>query len=119
MLNVSQMKKADGFVKHCRDVRNLKFQKHERVMKKALNCWLSSVVVDPEVCQGLTTDEVKADLRNVNPTKAAGPDKIHPRILHHVGPVSISMLMSVFNKSWAETKVPQEWKVADICPIQK
>ena len=44
-------------------------------------------MVDPEACQRFTTDEVKAALRNINPTKAAGPDKIHPRLLHHLGPV--------------------------------
>ena len=88
---------------------NLKFQKHKREMKKVLNSRLMSEVVDPEVCQGFTTDEVKAGLRNFNPTMAAGPDKIHPRFLHHLGPFSLSLLKSMFKKSWAETKVPQEW----------
>ena len=64
--------------------------------------------MDPEVCQGFATDEVKAVLRNINPTKAAGPDKVHSRFLHHLGPVSYSNLTSIFNKSWADTKVPQE-----------
>ena len=87
-------------------------------MKKALSSRLRTEVVDVEVCQGFTTDEVKAALRNINPTKAAGPDKIHPR-MHHLGLVSISLLTSIFNKSLAETKVPQEWRVADIRPIPK
>ena len=46
-------------------------EKHEREMKKVLNSWLSSEVVDPEVCQGFTTDEVKAALRSIYPTMAA------------------------------------------------
>ena len=76
-------------------------------------------MVDPEVCQGFTTDEVRAALRNINPTITAGPDKIHPRFLHHLGPVSISQLTSIFKKSWMETKVPQEWRVTDIRLIPK
>ena len=84
-------------------------QEHDRGMKKALSSRVRSEVVDPEVCQGFTTDEVEAALRNINPSKAAGPDNVRPSFLHHLGPVSISLLLSIFNKSWAETKVPQEW----------
>ena len=57
--------------------------------------------------QGFITDEVKADLCNINPTNAARPDKIHPRFLHHLVSVPIFQLMSILDKSWAETKVPQ------------
>ena len=95
------------------------FEKHERGITKAFSGRLRSEVVDPEVCQGITTDEVKAAHRNINPTKAAGPVKIHPKFLHHQSPVSISMLTSILNKSWAEKNVPQEWRVADIRPIPK
>ena len=56
-----------------------------------------SEVVDTEVCQGFTTYKVKAALSNINPTKAAGPDKIHPLFLHKLGPVSISLLTRIFN----------------------
>ena len=84
-----------------------------------LNSRLRSEVVDSEECQGLTSDVVKADLRNINPTKAAGLDKIHPSFLHHLGLITISLLTSSFNKSWVETKVPQEWRVANIRPIPK
>ena len=52
-------------------------------------------------------------------SKAAGPDKTFPSFLPHLGPFFISLLMSIFNKSWAETKVPQEWRVADIRPARK
>ena len=76
-------------------------------------------MVDPEVCQGFTADKVKAALRNINPTKAAGPDKINPRFLFNLGPVSISLLMSIFNKSSTVTKVLQECRVADISLIPK
>ena len=76
-------------------------------------------MVDPEVCQGITTDEVKAAHCNINLTNAAGPGKIHPRFPHHSEPVSISLLTSILNKSHAETKFPQEWSVANIRPIPK
>ena len=88
-------------------------------MKKAINGRLMNEVVDPKVCPGFTTDEVKAANRNTNLTKAAGSDKIHPSFLHYFRPVSISLLMSIFSISLAETKVSHEWRVADIRPIAK
>ena len=96
---VSQKQKADGLVRLSRDLIHLKIQKHQKETKKALNNRLRSEVVDPEVCQGFTTDEVKLALRNIIPPKAAGPDKIHPMFMHHLGPVSITLLTSIFNKS--------------------
>ena len=68
---VSQKQKADRFKRLYREVSNLRFQKHERGKKKALNGRLRSEVVDPEVGQGSTTDEVKAELRSIYPTKEA------------------------------------------------
>ena len=52
-------------------------------------------MVDPEVCQGFTTDEAKAALRNIHPTKAEGPDNINARFQQHLGPFSISLLTSI------------------------
>ena len=73
---VSQKQKANGFVRPYRDVSNLKFEKQERAMRMAPNSMLRSEVVDPGLCQGFTTDEVKAAIRNVNPTKEE--DRIKP-----------------------------------------
>ena len=102
---VSQKQKEDGSVRQS----NLKFEKHKRGMKKALYTRLRGEVVDPEICQGFATDKIKA----------AGSDKMHPRLLHHPGPVSISLLTSIFNKSWAETNIPECCRTTDIRPIQK
>ena len=91
---VSQTQKVDGLVRLYLDVGNLKIEKHDRGIKKGLNCRIRS-----EVCQRLTTVKVILALRSINPTKAAGPDKIHPRFAYHLGPVSITLLTSILNKS--------------------
>lgn len=57
--------------------------------------------------------ELEAAIKSLNPTKAAGPDSIHPRFLHHLGPVG------TFNISWSTIKIPQGWRVADIRPVPK
>ena len=97
---VSQKKKADGVGIPYRDVSNFIFEKHERGMKKAVNSGLRSELVDPEVFPAHTIDEVIVALHNINLTNAAGPDKNHPRFLLHMGPVFISLMTSVFNKSF-------------------
>ena len=89
---------------------NLKLERHERGMKKGLKRRLKSEVVDPEVCQGFATDKVKAALLNINPTKEATPDKIHPRFLHHLGPDSISLLTSI---STNRGRIPKSHKYGE------
>ena len=62
---VSQQQIADGFARLYRHVSNLKFEEHDkRRVKQALSSRLMDEVVDMEVCQCFTTDEIKADLRN-------------------------------------------------------
>ena len=112
---VSQKQKSDGFARLFQDESNLKFEKYERGMKKALNSRLRNEVVNTEAYQGLTTDNVKTVHCNINPTIAAGPNKIQPRYLPHLGKVSMSLLTSIL----AETKILQEWRVADIRPMPK
>ena len=72
---VSQKQKADGFVRLYRDVSKLRFEKHERGMKKAFNSSLRSEVVDRELCQDFTTDEVKAAVANIRPRTKGGKDQ--------------------------------------------
>ena len=85
----SQKQKADSIIRLNGDVSNLKLEKHERGMKMVLSSRLRSEVVDTEGCHGFTTDVIKAAIRNVNLTNAAGPDIIHPSFLHYLRSVSI------------------------------
>ena len=78
----SQKQKAYGFVTLYQDVGNLMLEKHEGEISSRLR----SEVVDTEVCQGFATDEFKAALRNINPTKAAGPEKNPSKLPAPSGP---------------------------------
>ena len=64
----------------------------------------------------ITKDMVKRELRNLNPSKAFGPDEIHPKLLidHLCEPITILM-----NKSLDEGYLPMDWKTAHISPIYK
>ena len=116
---VSPRQKANAFARLYKDVSTLTINKEDRGLKKILNSRLRTNNKVPEECGDFTLSEVKAALKSLNPSKAAGPDKIHPRFLHHLGPVAISTLRSIFNLSWSTAKIPQAWRVADIRPIPK
>ena len=67
----------------------------------------------------LTLEVVKKQLDKLNISKAAGPDQIHPKILHELRDVLAFPLFKIFHKSLAEAKLPPQWKEAYIKPIFK
>lgn len=67
----------------------------------------------------ITEELVFKYLSNINQSKAAGPDEIHPRVLHEVRSEVTKPLSLIFSKSLDEGKIPLEWKHAIIKPIHK
>jgi len=67
----------------------------------------------------ITTDMVKKGIQSLDPTKAFGPDEIHPKILKElVGYVS-EPLAIVMNKTLENGSLPDDWKMAHVTPIYK
>ncbi|CAH8603599.1 unnamed protein product [Dicrocoelium dendriticum] len=62
---------------------------------------------------------VRRLLQWLNPSKASGPDLIHPKLLHELATELSGPLTIVFRKSLASCALPSEWKEAVICPIFK
>ena len=89
------------------------------VSKKLLNGLLRSEPVHSEECREFTLSELNAALKSLNPSKASGPDMIHPRLLHHLGPIAVNTLLRICNLSWSTMEIPQAWRVADVCPVLK
>ena len=58
-------------------------------------------------------------LKNLNPSKAMGPDGIHPRFLKEASKELSEPLAIIFNKTLKEGVVPQEWKCGQVTPIFK
>ena len=58
-------------------------------------------------------------MKGLNPSKALGPDEIHPRVLKEfavgLGPVFVHL----FQQSLDKGEIPKEWSLANICPIYK
>ena len=54
-------------------------------------------------------------MKGLNPSKALGPDELHPRVLKELGPV----FAHLFQQSLDKGEIPKEWSLANICPLYK
>ncbi|CAI2738131.1 unnamed protein product, partial [Dicrocoelium dendriticum] len=87
---------------------------------------LTSVELAPRVPEGsylaeftVVETQVLKLLQELNPSKAAGPDSVHPKLLHELAVELSGSLTMVFQKSLDICTLPSEWKEAVICTIFK
>ncbi len=66
-----------------------------------------------------TEETIKRTLENINVNKTPGPDCIEPRVLKEARYQICKPLSLIFNKSLNSSKVPRDWKLANVTPIQK
>ena len=67
----------------------------------------------------ITEQLVKEQLDSLNTSKSPGPDEIHPKRLFKLRDFLTQVLTKILNKSWDETKLPQDWKLAHIASLFK
>jgi len=65
------------------------------------------------------TPGVQKLLANLNPSKAAGPDNLSPRVLKELSDVLADPLARLFRKSLAIGHVPMDWNHANVTPVFK
>ena len=116
---MSQRQMASALINMYKSVSSLKLTKEDRGVKRIFNQTLRTLEVTNGTWPDFTTSEVRAALSSLNPSKAAGTDKINPRNLRHLEPKAVLFLQQLLNKSWESTSIPQGWQVADIRPVQK
>ena len=63
----------------------------------------------------VSKDGVIKLLKGLNPSKALGPDELHPRVLMELGPV----FAHLFQQSIDTGEIPKEWSLANICPSSR
>lgn len=62
---------------------------------------------------------VEAKLAKLNISKSAGPDNIHPRVLKELKEVLSLPISLIFQTSYANGIVPEDWKNANVTAIHK
>ena len=67
----------------------------------------------------IATEGIRKHLENLNPNKAMGPDRLHPRVLKETARALAPILQIIFYKSLENGEVPDDWKQANIAPIFK
>ena len=60
----------------------------------------------------VNSDFVLSELRKLDPTKAMGPDNLHPRLLQVAAPFIANPLTKLFNKSLSSGYFPEDFKKA-------
>ena len=58
-------------------------------------------------------------LKGLNPSKALGPDELHPRVLKELANELGPVFSQLFQQSLDTGKIPKEWLLANICPLFK
>ena len=59
-------------------------------------------------------------LKDINPSKTAGPDGIHGMVLKNCASTLAKPLTNImFNISLVNGSIPNEWKLASVVPVHK
>ena len=64
-------------------------------------------------------EETEAAIQLLHKDKAPGPDNIYGELLQEGSQALIKAINVLFNKSWSEKIVPQDWKVAKVKFLRK
>ena len=67
----------------------------------------------------INRDSVRVHLKQLKPNKAEGPDEVYARILKECENELSIPLAIIFSRSLFETKIPLDWKRANVVPIFK
>ena len=123
---VSAIKKEDG-----------SFALNDRDKADTLNSYFSTVFTIEDTCNipildkcsksngfslqdmRVTPDAVMKKLKELDSSKAQGPDQIPPKVLKELSNELAAPLSKVFNMSLEKGQVPQDWKVAEVVAIFK
>ena len=67
----------------------------------------------------VSKDGVIKLLKGLNPSKALGPDELHPRVLKELATELGPVFAHLFQQSIDTVEIPKEWSLANICPLFK
>ena len=69
--------------------------------------------------EGITLDQVRTHLQKLDPSKAAGPDGLHPAVLKELAVDLAEPLHRIYTASLRTGILPEIWKTAHVTAIYK
>ena len=63
----------------------------------------------------ISEDGVIKLIKGMNPSKALGPDELHPRVLRELATALGPLFSQLFQQSMDTGEIPKEWSLANIC----
>ena len=105
-----ELEQADEFNGQFTDVFNKSEHRHVRLPNRSAS-FMNDIVVS---AAGVTKL-----LKGLNPSKALGPDELHPRVLKELASELGPVFAHLFQQSIGMGEIPKEWSHADICPLFK
>ena len=67
----------------------------------------------------VTKERVTKSLKSLNPSKALGPNELHPRVQKELATELGLVFAHLFQQSIDTGEIPSEWSLANICPLFK
>ena len=67
----------------------------------------------------VSNESVTKLLKSLKPSKALGPDELHPRVLTELATDLCPVFAHLFQKSLDTGEFPKEWSLANIYPVYK
>uniref|UniRef100_A0A8B9CF24 Reverse transcriptase domain-containing protein n=1 Tax=Anser brachyrhynchus TaxID=132585 RepID=A0A8B9CF24_9AVES len=58
-------------------------------------------------------------LSGLNAHKSMGPNGMHPHVLRELAEVIAEPLSIIFERSWRQGEVPEDWRIANVTPVFK
>ena len=118
--HVSKRSKANAFVAEYASVSKIHIPKeYSTAKKKIANRMRQMKGVPKEEEQTIRLKELKEAIDDMDGSKAAGPDMIHPRLLKNLPKEGQEMILGLMNRSLTNNEIPQNWKTGKIVPILK
>ena len=108
--NESELEQADEFNGQFKDV----FNKNEHRQVPLPN--RSALFMNDIVVSAVGVTKL---LKGLNPSKALGPDELHPRVLKELASELGPVFAHLFQQSIDTGEIPKEWSLANICPLFK
>ena len=67
----------------------------------------------------VSKDGVIKLLKGLNPSKALGPDELHPRVVKELATELVPVFANLFQQSIDTGEIPKEWSLANMCPLSR